>query len=472
MSFDVEASRAPAVRHRLIIRHERQGAVAIVTDTHTGELRLPAVVADDHHTAEVACINAAVAQAFSLRTTVLRSLSHGEPIDGIVDRSHELELHGEGSTLPANLRWCAPVDLAVLPDPEDQRVFGLWSGTRESNDGVFDGRAWTRPGWFDVACSWIEHVMRASKLPAPLEIRQLRTWASSCVLQVATQTGDYYFKALPRSGGVEWAVTNYLADHFVDTLPHIVAVQPEHGWLLMAACTGRSLEQITDVALWERAASQYARLQVACIGRVDALKQLGCPVRDLDALAQSIESLAGDVDALRPGEVGGLTRAECERFSRVAPLLRRRCRALAAYGMPSTIEHGDLWPGNIFVDAESCVVIDWEDAAIAPPFFSLAPLQVGLINAGLGTRANVERLERAYLAGFVHLGSPADLQRALRLAIPLCFIEMAARYRGQPRSVVSLHPWMRDLVPQTVRLALSRIQDGDLLDHGVLDQTT
>jgi hypothetical protein len=140
--------------------------------------------------------------------------------------------------------------------------------------------------------------------------------------------------------------------------------------------------------------------------------------------------------------------------------------------MPSTIEHGDLWPGNIFVDAESCVVIDWEDAAIAPPFFSLAPLQVGLINAGLGTRANVERLERAYLAGFVHLGSPADLQRALRLAIPLCFIEMAARYRGQPRSVVSLHPWMRDLVPQTVRLALSRIQDGDLPDHGVLDQTT
>lgn len=472
MSFDVDASRVAAVRHRLIIRHERPGRVAVVADLGTGELRLPEVITDDHHTADVDYINAAVAQVFALRTTVLRSLSHGEPIDGIVDRTHELELHGEGATVPANLRWCTVADLAVLADLEDRRAVARWLATSASDDGVDSKLAWARPGWFDVARGWIEQAMRDGKRAAPLEIRQLRTWASSCVLQVATHAGDYYFKALPSSGVVEWAVTNYLAENFIDTVPHIVATQPERRWLLMAACPGRSLEEITDVALWERAASQYGRLQVACSARVDALKQLGCPVRDLDALARSIESLVQDSDALRLGQAGGLTNDEFERFARLAPILRRRCGELAASGIPSTIEHGDLWPGNIFVDAQSCVVIDWEDVAIAQPFFSLAPLQVGLINAGHGSRANIERLERAYLAAFARFGSPVDLQRALRLAIPLCFLEMAARYRRQPPSVVLLHPWMRDLVPQTVRLALSRIQDGDLLDRGVLDQTT
>ncbi|MCX7064309.1 MAG: hypothetical protein NT024_07015, partial [Proteobacteria bacterium] len=67
MSFDVNASLVPAVRHRLIIRYERPGRVAVVADLDTGELRLPEVITDDRHTADVDYINAAVAQVFALR---------------------------------------------------------------------------------------------------------------------------------------------------------------------------------------------------------------------------------------------------------------------------------------------------------------------------------------------------------------------------------------------------------------------
>ena len=45
------------------------------------------------------------------------------------------------------------------------------------------------------------------------------------------------------------------------------------------------------------------------------------------------------------------------------------------------------------------------------------------------------------------------LVEALRLAGPLGFADMAARYRAQRPSVVRLHPWMRDIVPPTLRLA-------------------
>ena len=75
----------------------------------------------------------------------------------------------------------------------------------------------------------------------------------------------------------------------------------------------------------------------------------------------------------------------------------------------------------------------------------------------LSSREVTQRLERAYVARFAGLVSPERLLEALRLAGPLSFIDMAVRYRYQRPSVVRLHPWMRDLVPQTLRLALAQL---------------
>jgi hypothetical protein len=69
----------------------------------------------------------------------------------------------------------------------------------------------------------------------------------------------------------------------------------------------------------------------------------------------------------------------------------------------------------------------------------------------------LDRLERAYLAAFAEMAPPERLRTALRLATPLSFIDMAVRYRHRAPSVVRLHPWMRDLVPHTLQLALAHI---------------
>ena len=39
----------------------------------------------------------------------------------------------------------------------------------------------------------------------------------------------------------------------------------------------------------------------------------------------------------------------------------------------------------------------------------------------------------------------------------VCFLDMAVRYRAQRGSMVALHPWMRDLGPYAVQLALERL---------------
>ena len=439
----------PMVRHRLIVRSAAGDRMLV--ETQSGRFRLPAITTDDRHTAEVDYINAAIADRFGIATTVLRSLSHSEVVAGVVDRVHELELRGAAA--PGALSWVDSETLAC-EDAADRAAIERWRGRRQSE--IVDGREWTRPGWFDEASQWIDAALAAAQLGAAEEIRQVRNWPSSSVLLVKTRAAEYYFKALPASGRVESELTRYLARYFPTIVPRLVATQTQRRWLLMAACPGRKLEYVRDVAAWQRAASAYGKLQVDCLARVGDLTALGCPTRSLDSLARRIALLADDAAALRLGDSGGLTDVEHRSLRQAVTALQDRCAELAACGVALTLEHGDFWPGNVFVDAGSCVVIDWEDAAIAHPFFSLAPLTVGLMNAGLGETNNVERIEAAYAAAFASVASPDRLRRALRLAAPLCFLEMASRYRAHRASVVELHPWMRDLVPQTVRLALLR----------------
>jgi aminoglycoside phosphotransferase (APT) family kinase protein len=454
MTMESDPSAPPMVRHRLIIRHPQRPEILL--REAAGESRLPELTSEDRHTAEVDHINAAVAARFGLRTTVLRSLAHSEPVDGVVDRVHELETHGDAAPSMTTLQWC-DAGRAALVDSQDSTALAIWLALRHCV--ARDGRDWMRPGWFERAAEWIDGALRAAGIEAAREIRQLRCWESSSVLLVRTASGLLYFKALPQSCRVESAVTAYLARHFADVVPAIVAVNSDRRWLLMKACPGRKLEEIGDTRVWERAARRYATLQVDCVRHVDALQRLGCPSRGLDELARSIEAVARDEAALRPGAADGLTHAEFARLAAAIPAPQRYCDELAACGVPDTIEHGDLWPGNIFADAASCAVIDWEDVAVAHPFFSLAPLTVGMMNAGLGQPASIARLEHAYAAVFEAVAPASQVKRALELAQPLCFVEMAARYRRQRPSIARLHPWMRDLVPQTLRVALARLPD-------------
>jgi hypothetical protein len=443
------------VQHRLIIRHPLQPAILVVNDN--GEVRLPAFTSDDHHTAEVDYINAAVQEQFRLLTTVLRSLHHSALLGNVVVRVHELETHGSSALRSPMLRWCGHAELLSLPDGEDQAAIAAWQGDETGPGAAVDGREWTRPGWLKEVWGWIERALRDVGLGTVRDIIQLRAWSTSCVLYVHASSGDYYFKAVPESLRRECAVTEYLAQHFPDAVPQVITTESARRWLLMAACTGRKLEEVTDVVLWERAAVQYARLQVACVPRVRELEALGCVRRSLDTLAEALGPLSTDTAALRPGEPDGLCAAEIDRLQTCVPLLQGHCAQLAACGIPYTIEHGDLWPGNFLVDQDTCVLIDWEDVAIAHPFFSLAPLRVGLSQSQIASPAFLDRLEHAYLAAYAELAPLEQLRTALHIAAPLSFIDMAIRYRHQPPSVVRLHPWMRDLVPQTLRLALACI---------------
>ncbi|HET6470236.1 MAG TPA: hypothetical protein VFG38_00250, partial [Pseudomonadales bacterium] len=107
----------------MIVRHPSRAGVIAVDRFGT----LPRVDTDDRHTADVDHLNAAVEMRYGLCTTVLRSLLHGDARDGVVERAHELEVHGDPANGSLDWRRMTP-DSAI--DAADRAAVAAWREPR------------------------------------------------------------------------------------------------------------------------------------------------------------------------------------------------------------------------------------------------------------------------------------------------------------------------------------------------------
>jgi hypothetical protein len=213
----------------------------------------------------------------------------------------------------------------------------------------------------------------------------------------------------------------------------------------------------SDPSRWAEAAETCARIQIGCAERLGDLARLGCPARSLRWLAAEIGPLLDDRAAMQPADAESLTDGEVADVRALGPELREACRRLEAFGVPASLEHGDLWGDNVVAARDRCVLIDWEDASIAHPFFSPFLLLESLrYTAALdGVREARQEIRDAYLAPWQRrLGWPAGrLERAFELSQPLAAVHCAVQFRlGLPRLETSWE--VRAFVPLFLRALL------------------
>src|SRR5262245_13080195 len=193
MSEESNTPEGPINRHRLIVLHpSRPGVIAVDRGA------LPWIDTEDRHTADVEHLIDAVAARYAIRATVLRSVLHGYVVAHVVERVHELEMHGDVATsargAPTHeLAW-VPADALTPTDLADRAALEAWRASAESAKCE-----WMTIGWYDRARRWIEQSIRTAGYAAPVSVRQIRTWMSSCVLRVECRDTVAYFKALPNT---------------------------------------------------------------------------------------------------------------------------------------------------------------------------------------------------------------------------------------------------------------------------------
>src|SRR5262249_20753958 len=151
------------------------------------------------------------------------------------------------------------------------------------------------------------------------------------------------------------------------------------------------------------------------------------------------------------------TIGEFGRLPALRPRLEAACDELAKSQVPLALEHGDLWSSNVYVSDNTVQFIDWTDASVSHPLFSLMPLvQSAEWDVDPSISAGVQgRIVDRYLERWSPFAPPERLRRALAIARPLAALHIAATYwRDIPQP--HMQWWIPRMVPFFVRMALAQ----------------
>lgn len=408
-----------------------------------------------HYWQAVEPVNTALGAAWGGPLTTLRPLGNAyDPYQERLARLYLLEAHAPGWEPPAPGRWADPAAVATVVGLPAEWEPLLAAALAEVSGGPGpESPLWTRRGWWDTAVAWIAESCRAAGAEPASAPVQVRTWGRSCVIRQATAAGDFYFKAVPPMFAHEPALTAALAAADPTHFPQVVALDSARGWMLMRAFAGVPLDKVPDLARWEIAVRAWAEVQIRA-RLATTLRDTDCPVRPLTWLEAELDPFFAELGryaALRPEEITALRG--------LAPALHARIAELAAFNLPTTLDHGDLGPWNIISGPAPDAVrfFDLSDSSLAHPFLSLPFVLADAAEHFPSVPDAVARLRAAYLQPWAAVAPSADLAAALDLATALALLHHALIYHTTvlPGLGPSARWQMAGMVPYFLRRLLA-----------------
>jgi hypothetical protein len=273
---------------------------------------------------------------------------------------------------------------------------------------------WRDPAFVADAHAWIDGQLAALGLARTGEVEQPHVTDWSTVMRVPTTTGPVWFKANEEAMAHEAAVLELVASRSDGRVPPPLARDPRTGWMLLADA-GRRLRDVVpgegSLARWYDVLGAYARIQLACEDDVETLLALGLPDRRLHTLPGAYAALLAGLDDVDPRLPG-------------PEAVEDLCDRLGAFEIRATVQHDDLHDGQVFLGAGAHQVLDWGDACVSHPFFTLAVTLEGVISWGVDDEEGSEDLEPhldAYLAPYEEAYA-GDLRAAARIAMRLGWV--------------------------------------------------
>ncbi|MEU2166943.1 aminoglycoside phosphotransferase family protein [Micromonospora chersina] len=263
-------------------------------------------------------------------------------------------------------------------------------------------------------------------------VAQHRTWNLSAIWRLDGDRGSAWLKQVPPFFRHEAAVLRWLTAAAPDTTPTLLAAD-DTGRILLDHIPGED-RYAADPAERAAIAADHHGLQLRAAADVTALLAAGVP--DLRG-----PTLAGWTrDRLAPHDlsvVADLLAGLDDRLDQV-----RDC------GLPDTLVHGDLHPGNVRGDGIRRTVIDWGDAFVGHPAFDILRLTETL------DPATAAPLLDAWVARWQADVPGSDPRRAVDLLRPVAPLRMAAVYAMFLAGIEpSEHPYHVHDVPACLKQA-------------------
>ncbi|GHJ46801.1 phosphotransferase [Catellatospora sp. TT07R-123] len=281
------------------------------------------------------------------------------------------------------------------------------------------------PDW-DAALAWIDTALAAAGRPrtGPVEQTRVRPW--SLLARVPVDGTALWFKANGHCSTYEAPLLAALARWAPGRVLEPVAVEPLRGWALLPD-GGTTLRRAApdDPEHWVLMLARHAELQRDLVGHTGRMLALGVPDMRPARLPGHLAALLADplVHATVSPEQSAALHAHQPEFARV-------CARLAESPVPASVQHDDLYDGNVLV-GDGYRFFDWGDASVAHPFgVLLVALRVAADRYGLPAGDPVlRRLRDAYLEPWTDLADPAALRRDVTFALAAAKVSRAVSWR-------------------------------------------
>lgn len=293
--------------------------------------------------------------------------------------------------------------------------------------------AYAEPGGPAESTGWAIAALEALGSPGAVAVQQ-RTWNLSAIWRLDTGgTPVAWLKQTPRFLSHEPAVLGLVSGVAPGLVPPLLAAG-EQGRALLAHVPGKD-GYGADAEVCAEIAAEFHPVQLHFAGRVDELLATGMPDRRLavEPFAAAAEPFLDEIVGL-PGLLEGLP---------------QRLAEVAACGLPDTLVHGDLHPGNTRVGSGSPVLMDWADASVSHPAFDILRLTEWL------PRAEADDLIAAWALRWRTAAPGSDPARAVELMRPVAALLGAVLYTEFLANIEqSEHPYHRSDVPASLTKAV------------------
>ncbi len=329
-----------------------------------------------------------------------------------------MESRDHAHSIPPHCAWLSVMQLRgeVLSEEERAAVLLATHEVQDYLSGLKKG-PFGKLGWVEELRGWVQRQIEPLGYVLNGGVRQFNASSTFALLRFETNGPAVWFKAVGEPNQRELPTVVALSRLLPVFVPRLIASHPSfNGWLTVE-CQGLTLQETTEVASWETAAETLARLQIESRKVTGELLQAGCrdiriPVL-LDRVDGFMEVMCELMDQQTRDFPAALSRNE------VLALGEEIKTAMAAWtqlGIPDTLGHLDLNPGNVVVSDGHCVFLDWAEGYIGPPFLTFDFLRAHFGKNQFAVGVGSAKIAERYGNEWNSLLSAITINDGLRLA--------------------------------------------------------
>lgn len=227
----------------------------------------------------------------------------------------------------------------------------------------------TTEAWRAEVMDWAVPQLRRHGLRVLAGVDQPRVRAWSTQLTIPTDRGLVWFKACTPSMRFEPALQSLMADLVPGSVQPPLAIDAERGWMLTVdhgPTVGDHRTPTTDD--WRSGVAAAARIQRALVDHAAELLATGLPDCRPETVVTRFDRLVTMMRELPEGHPAALDADTAGRLRERRTAVEAAVEVLLAGPLPTTWQHGDLHPWNMFGSATDLHVFDlgdgeWANAA-------------------------------------------------------------------------------------------------------------